>query len=84
MRSRLGPIHKSIIENAREYFEDIREVALAVAKKRWMASTNNVKNREPFNYRNFKVAASRFLSYNNLVYSMGPTWLGFRYRNPLL
>ena len=59
-------------------------MALAAAKQRWMASTNNVKNTEPFNYRNFKVAASIFLSYSSLVYNMGPDWLGCRYRNPLL
>ena len=59
-------------------------MTLAVAKQRWMASTNNVKNREPFNYRNFKAATSRFCSYRNLFYSMGPAWLGCRYRNPLL
>ena len=67
VRTRLGPIHKYIIENAREYFEDIPEAALVTTKKQWMASTNNVKNREPFSYRNFKVVASKFLSYNNLV-----------------
>ena len=72
MRTRLGPIHKDIIENAQEYFGDIREAALAVAKQIWMASTNNVKNREPFSYRNFRAAASRFLSYSSLVYSMEP------------
>ena len=48
-------------------------MALAAAKQRWMASTNNVKNREPFNYRNFKATASRFLLYNNLVYNVGLT-----------
>ena len=84
VKSRMGPIHKDIIENAREYFEDICEAALAAAKQRWMASTNNVKNREPFNYRNFKVSSSRFHSYINLVYNMGLAWLGCRYRNPLL
>ena len=49
-----------------------------------MASKNNVKNRDPFCYRNFKVAASRFLSYSNLVFNMGPAWLECRYRFPLL
>ena len=84
VRTRLGPIHKYIIENAQENFGDIREAALAAAKKRWMASTNNVKNREPFSYRNFKADASKFLSYSSLIYNMGPAWLGCRYRNPLL
>ena len=84
VRSRLGTIHKYIIENAREYFEDIHEAALVATKQWWMASTNNVKNREPFNYRNFKATASRFLSYSSLVYNMGPAWLGCIYRNPLL
>ena len=72
VKFRLGPFHKDVIENARYYFEDICEVALAAAKQRWMASTNNVKNRDPFNYRNFKAAASRFRLYGSLVYSMGP------------
>ena len=84
VKSRLGPFHKDVIENARDYFEDIREASLAAAKQRWMASTNNVKNREPFNYRNFKAVASRFHLYRSSFYSMGPTWLGCKYRNPLL
>ena len=84
VRTRLGPIHKDIIENQQDYFEDIREASLEVAKQRWMASMNKVKNREPFGYRNFKVVASRFLSYSNLVFSMGLAWLGCRYRSPPL
>ena len=46
VKSKLGPLHKYVIKNARDHFEDIREAALAVAKQWWMVSTNNVKNME--------------------------------------
>ena len=49
------------------------------------ASTNNINNRDPFGYsRNFKGTDSRFHLYNKLILNMGPTWIGCRYRCPII
>ena len=42
-----------------------------------------MKNREPFNYRNFGLAADRLISYSHLVLKEGPYWLGCRFRSPI-
>jgi len=70
--AQLGPLHTDIIQAGKEYFQEIKEEALSVARQRWEASTNNVKNREPFWYRNFKAAYTRIHRYRNMVLSMGP------------
>ena len=80
----MGTIHRDIVKNGWTYFQDIQEEALTIAKQRWLASTNNVKKIEPFGYRNFKAATSSFLLYRNLILNMGPTWIGCRYRCPLI
>lgn len=77
--STLGPIHTDTIKLGLEYFEDIREAALLASKQRWIASPKNVRNREPFRYRNFTAAAARLAHYGNLVLSDGPTWIGCHY-----
>lgn len=46
--AKLGPLHTDIIQARREYFQDIKEEAFLAIKKRWEASTNNFKNRDPF------------------------------------
>jgi len=82
--AKLGPLHTYIIQAGREYFQDIKEEALLVARQRWEASTNNVKNREPFGYKNFKAVVARLNRYNNMVLGMAPTWIGCRYRCPII
>lgn len=51
---------------------------------RWTVSTNSVKEREPFNYGNFKVAASQLIAYNNLILREGPYCFGCRFRCPII
>lgn len=51
---------------------------------RWIVSTNSVKNREPFGYRDFKTVASHFVTYNNIILREGPHWLGCRFRSPVI
>lgn len=40
---------------------------MTASKLRWMVS-----GREPFNYRNFKAVAARFITYSNLILREGP------------
>jgi len=57
---------------------------LAATKLRWTVSNNNVHNREPFNYKNFKLAAKRFVTYNNLILREGPYSLGYQFCSPIV
>lgn len=82
--AKLGSIHKDIVYNGKAYFQDIQEEGLLAAKQRWQASTNNINIREPFGYRNFKVASSHFHLYSNIILNRGPTWIGCRYRCPII
>lgn len=41
---------------------------------------NTVRRREPFGYRKFHVASSRFYKYSNMILTMGPDWIGCHYR----
>ena len=79
----LGPVHKLIIFNGTYYFLSIRNQAYIAAKVRWRISNQNVQNREPFNYKNFGLAADRLVSYSNLILKEGPFWLGCRFRSPI-
>lgn len=49
-----------------------------------MISTNSLKDREPFNYRNFKAVAAHVVTYNNLILREGPYWLGCRFQSPII
>jgi len=80
----LGPIHKEVVQKGTTYFLSIQERSLIASKMRWTISTNSVKEREPFNYGNFKVAASWLITYNNIILREGPDWLGFRFRSPII
>ena len=80
----LGPIHKEIVQKGTTYFLSIQERSLTASKMRWMVSTNSVKEREPFNYGNFKAAASRLITYINLILREGPYWLGCQFRCPII
>ena len=59
----LGPIQKEIVQKGVEYFLSIQESSLAATKLRWIVSTSSVQDREPFNYRNFKLATDCFVTY---------------------
>ena len=80
----LGPIQKEIVQKGVEYFLSIQESSLAAAKIRWTVSTSNVQNREPFNYKKFKLATKRFVTYSNLILREGPYWLGCRFCSPIV
>jgi len=49
-----------------------------------MASSNVIKNRESFGYINFKVVDARLVKFTNLILCMPPTWIGYRYRSPIM
>ena len=57
---------------------------MIASKIRWMVSTGSVQGREPFNYRNFKAAATRFVTYRNLILREGPYWLGCWFHSPII
>jgi len=80
----LGPIHKEIVQKGTTYFLSIPERSLIASKMRWTISTNSVKEREPFDYGNFKAAASQLITYNNIILREGPYWLGCRFRSPII
>ena len=80
----LGPIRKEIVLEATKYFLSIQERSLVASKLRWMVSSNNVKEREPFNYGNFKAAVRRLVPYNNILLREGPYWVGCRFRSPII
>lgn len=68
----LGPIHKEIVQKGISYLLSIQERSLIASNLRWIISTNSVKERGPFNYRNFKAAVVRMITYNNLILREGP------------
>lgn len=80
----LGLFHINIIQLGKEYFQEIKEEALSTARQRWEASSNNIRNREPFGFRNFKAASTRLHKYSNMVLSMGPEWIRCGYRSPII
>jgi hypothetical protein len=51
---------------------------------RWDASSNEVKIREPFRFRNFFVSTYRVERYYTLLLEEGPTWIECRYNPPIL
>jgi len=80
----VGPIHKDIVQNGVSYFQSIQESSLAASKLRWMVCTSCVQDREPFNYKIFKVVAAYFVTYSNLILREGPYWLGCRFHSPII
>jgi hypothetical protein len=51
---------------------------------RWDSSSNEVKSREPFGYRNFFPATFRVERYSRLLQEEGIAWIGCRYNPPLI
>ena len=72
------------MQTRRAYFLSIQEISFPASKQRWTVSTNSVKDREPFNYRNFKAVAGRFVTYSNIILREGPYWLGCRFRSLII
>ena len=80
----LGSIHTKINRQGIEYFFTIKDLAIATAKFRYQTSNPNIQLREPFNYENFKLAADRLSLYGDLILRTGPSWLGYRFRSPII
>jgi hypothetical protein len=59
----LAPIHLQVIRSGITHFRELKEEALAASRWRWDASSNEVKSREPFGYKNFFAATLRGILY---------------------
>ena len=75
----LGPIHTTVIQQGVEYFLTLKDLAIAATKFQYQTSNQNIQNKEPFNYENFKLAANRFGIYGALILREGSSWLGCRF-----
>jgi len=80
----LGPMHEAIIRDSLEYFLTIKDLAIDRAKFRYRLSNPNIQLREPFKYENFELAASRLNLYGERILKAGPSWLGYRFRSPII
>jgi hypothetical protein len=78
----LAPIHRHVVYSGLQYFGEIRDESLSTTKLRWSVSSNEIKNREPFGFRNFQAAALRLERYVNMIMEAGPSWIGCRYNPP--
>ena len=72
----LAPIHLHVIRSGLTYFEEFKEEALVASKLRWDVSSDEVKSRESFGYRNFFVATFRVEIYARLLQEEGPSCMG--------
>jgi hypothetical protein len=63
----LAPIHRHVVHSGLQYFGEIKEEALSAAKLRWNVSSNEVKNREPFGFRNFQATTFRLERYARMI-----------------
>jgi len=57
---------------------------MIASKPRWMISTISVKEREPFNYNNFKAVAAQMITYNNIILREGAYWLGCQFQSLII
>ena len=57
---------------------------MIASKIRWAVFAGSVQDREPFHYRNFKAATTRFIANIKLILKEGPYWLGCRFRSPII
>ena len=80
----LGPMHEALIRQGLEYFLSIKYLAIDATKFRYQISNPNIQLREPFKYENFKLAANRLHFYGEIVLRAGPSWLGYRFRSPII
>jgi len=80
----LGPMHEALIRLSLEYFLTIKDLAIDAAKFRYQISNPNIQLREPFKYENFELAAGRLNLYGERILQVGPSWLGYRFRSPII
>jgi len=75
----LSRIHRHVVHSCLHYFRDIKEESLFAAKLRWSVSSNEVKNMEPFGFRNFQETTFRLETYARMIMDEGSSWIGCRY-----
>ena len=80
----LGPMHEDLIRHSLEYFLTIKDLAIDAAKFRYRISNPNIQLREPFKYKIFELDASRLNLYGERILQAGPSWLGYRFRSPII
>jgi hypothetical protein len=80
----LAPIHHQVIHSSIIYFRELKEESLSTSKLRWDASSNEVKSREPFGFKNFFAATYRVERYSRMLQEEGPTWIGCIYNLPII
>lgn len=80
----LGPMHESLIQSSLNYFLAIKDYALDAARLRYQVSSPSIQLREPLSYENFELAASRVGLYGQRILKAGPSWLGYRFRSPII
>jgi hypothetical protein len=69
----LAHIHRHVVHSGLQYFGEIKEESLPTAKLRSNVSSNEVKNKEPFGFRNFQVATFRLERYSRMIMDEGPS-----------
>jgi len=80
----LAPIHRHVVHLGLSYFRELKEEALSAAKLRWDVSSNNVKIKEPFGFRNFHATTFKLERYARMILDEGPPWIGCRYNPPII
>jgi hypothetical protein len=80
----LGPMHEALIQEGLEYFFSIKDLATNAAKFRYRISDPHIQLREPFKYENFELAADRLNLYGQSLLKAGSSWLGCRFRAPII
>jgi hypothetical protein len=63
----LAPIHLHVISLGLTYFGELKEEDLVASQLRWDVSSDEVKSREAFGYRNFFAATFRVERYDRLL-----------------
>jgi len=80
----LGPIHEALIRQILEYFLAIKELSIDATKFWYQISNLNIQLKEPLKYENFELAANRLNLYGEIILRARPSWLGYRFRSPII
>ena len=77
-------MHEATIRQGLEYFFSVKDPAIDATKFRCQISNPNIQLKEPFKYENFKLAANCLHLYGEVILRAGPSWLGYRFRSPII
>ena len=80
----LGPMHEELIQQSLEYFLSIKDLAIDTSIFWYRTSNPNIQLREPFKYENFQLATNCLNLYGESILRVGPSWLGYRFRSPII